>query len=108
MYLFQRIEEMTIEYQDARSVIAEFLLNEKSHLYQYTMDEIAHLTYTSKPTLVRFAKGLGFHGWKDFMRSLIEEVKYLESHETTIDVNFPEPYVVSTDEIQIYSLRYAL
>jgi len=89
VYLFQRIEEMTIEYQDARSVIAEFLLNEKAHLYQYTMDEVAHLTYTSKPTLVRFAKGLGFHGWKDFMRSLIEEVKYLESHETTIDVNFP-------------------
>ena len=42
MYLFQRIEEMTIEYQDARSVIAEFLLNEKAHLYQYTMDEVAH------------------------------------------------------------------
>ena len=54
MYLFQRIEEMTIEYQDARSVIAEFLLNEKAHLYQYTMDEVAHLTYTSKPTLGRF------------------------------------------------------
>ena len=75
MYLFQRIEEMTIEYQDARSVIAEFLLNEKSHLYQYTMDEIAHLTYTSKPTLVRFAKGLGFHGWKDFIAKNPDKVR---------------------------------
>lgn len=89
MYLFQRIEEVMMEYHDARGTVAEFLLNEKNHLYQYTMDDIAHLTYTSKSTLVRFAKMLGFKGWKDFMRSLMEEVKYLESNESTVDVNFP-------------------
>lgn len=89
MYLFQRIEEMMMEYHDARQIIAEFLLNEKNHLYQYTMDEIAQLTYTSKPTLVRFAKTLGYRGWKDFMRALIEEVKYQDTHPTEINPNFP-------------------
>ena len=34
MYLFQRIEEVMIQYHDARAVIAEFLLNEKNHLYR--------------------------------------------------------------------------
>lgn len=89
MYLFQRIEEVMMEYHDARQVIGEFLLNEKDHLYQYTMDDIAKLTYTSKPTLVRFAKTLGFNGWKDFMRALIEEIKYQEVNPATIDPNFP-------------------
>lgn len=89
MYLFQRIEEVMMEYHDARHVIAEFLLNERAHLYQYTMDDIANLTFTSKSTLVRFAKTLGFKGWKDFSRAIIEEVKYEEANEATVDVNFP-------------------
>lgn len=89
MYLFQRIEEVMMEYHDARQIIAEFLLNEKDHLYQYTMEDIANFTYTSKPTLVRFAKTLGYKGWKDFMRALIEEVKYQEVKPTQIDPNFP-------------------
>lgn len=95
MYLFQRIEEVMIQYHDARAVIAEFLLNEKNHLYRYTMDDIARFTYTSKSTLVRFAKTLGFKGWKDFNRVLMEEIKYQESNKSTIDVNFP--FVESDD-----------
>lgn len=89
MYLFQRIEEVMMLYHDARSIIAEFLLNERNHLYQYTMDDIAHLTFTSKPTLVRFAKTLGYKGWKDFNRALIEEIKYQENNKSEVDVNFP-------------------
>lgn len=89
MYLFQRIEEMMMEYHDAKSVIAKFLLEEKERLPQYTMDDIAHYTYTSKSTLVRFAKALGFKGWKDFNRALIEEIKYSESKQITVDANFP-------------------
>ena len=95
MYLFQRIEEIMIQYHDARAVIAEFLLNEKNHLYRYTMEDIARFTYTSKSTLVRFAKTLGFKGWKDFNRVLMEEIKYQESNKSTIDVNFP--FVESDD-----------
>lgn len=112
MYLFQRIEEIMMEYQDARKVIAEFLLNEKSHLYQYTMDDIANLTFTSKSTLVRFAKMLGFNGWKDFMRAIMEEVKYEESHDKTIDVNFPfnekdsyHEIIEQMSRLQIESIR---
>lgn len=89
MYLFQQIEEIMVQNHDAKSVIAEFLLNEKEHLYQYTMDDIAHYTYTSKSTLVRFAKALGYKGWKDFSRALIEEIKYQENKQNTVDVNFP-------------------
>lgn len=89
MYLIQKIEELMVECHDARHVIGEFLLNEKHQIYKYTMDDIAKLTYTSKPTLVRFAKTLGFQGWKDFSKAMIEETKYLESNQVTVDVNYP-------------------
>lgn len=89
MYLFQQIEEIVMEYNDARKVIGEFILNEKENIYRYSMDEIAKYTYTSKATLVRFAKILGYKGWRDFIKALIEEVKYQEANSELMDVNYP-------------------
>lgn len=89
MYLFQKIEELMLKYQDTRRNIAEFVLNEKDKVLSLSMQEIADYTYTSKPTLVRFAKALGFSGWKEFMRAFIEESKYQESHYTQVNPNFP-------------------
>ena len=53
------------------------------------MQEIAEKTYTSKSSLVRFAKTLGFQGWKDFIEKFLSETYYEESHYTDIDPNFP-------------------
>ncbi len=89
MYLFQQIEELIMQYNDARKIIAEFVLAEKDRLYTYNMQEVAQYTYTSKATLVRFAKALGYRGWKDFIKAFIEELKYQESNDTEIDVNYP-------------------
>lgn len=89
MYLFQQIEEVIMQYNDARQIIGEFVLNEKERLHRYSMDEIAQFTYTSKATLVRFAKTLGYKGWRDFMKAFIEEIKYQNANSTEIDVNYP-------------------
>lgn len=89
MYLFQQIEEVIMQYNDARQVIGEFVISEKDKLHRYSMDEIAKYTYTSKATLVRFAKALGYKGWRDFMKAFIEEVKYQNDNSTEVDVNYP-------------------
>lgn len=89
MYLFQQIEEVIMQYNDARRVIGEFILSEKETVFKYSMDEIAKYTYTSKATLVRFAKTLGYKGWRDFIKALIQEVKYQEINSDLIDVNYP-------------------
>lgn len=89
MYLFQQIEEMKIYYHDARKVVAEFVLEERSRLETYSMKEVAARTYTSKPTLVRFAQSLGFSGWKEFMQAFVQEEHYQESHYMDIDANIP-------------------
>lgn len=89
MYLFQQIEEVMMHYNDARQVIGKFVLNEKDRLHKYSMEEIAQYTYTSKATLVRFAKTLGYKGWRDFMKAFIEEARYQDRNSTEIDVNYP-------------------
>lgn len=89
MYLFQKIEELTSMYHDARKNIGEFILNQDIDLTNYSMKEIAQMTYTSKTTLVRFAKTLGFSGWNDFMKAYVKESLYQEKYKFSIDVNQP-------------------
>lgn len=112
MYLFQKIEEVSIQYADARKNIAEFLLNERSRVKNYSMKQIADLTFTSKPTLVRFAKNMGFSGWTEFIKDFLTESHYQETHFSEIDPNMPFLQMDNIDEIinkicklQIESLR---
>ena len=99
MFLFQKIEEMMMTHKDARHAVGKFVLEQKDNLYKYTVNDIAEQTYTSKATVVRFAKALGFDGWKDFIKAFISEIKYQEAHQTDIDANYPFYETSSTQEI---------
>lgn len=112
MFLFQKIEEIMMKYSDARHAVGEFIIKEQDNIYRYTVGEIAERTYTSKATVVRFAKAMGYDGWKEFMKDYIEEVQYRKSHENEIDYNFPFsekdelPDVLDKmEELQIETIR---
>ena len=99
MYLFQKIEEAVFKQYDARRTIGEFLLANREQLTQYTMDDIAKLTHTSKATLVRFAKYFEYSGWKEFMYAFTHEVVQFEANGFTIDTNIP--FTRSADTLEI-------
>ena len=99
MFLFQKIEEMMMKYHDARYAVGEFVLQEKANLYKYTINEVAEYSYTSKATVVRFAKTLGYDGWRQFMKAFIEEIKYQETHQDDVDANYPFSENCSTEDI---------
>lgn len=88
MYLFQKIDELTFS-ADSRKIIANFVLNKGSKLNRLSMKEIAELTFTSKPTLTRFAKTLGYSGWREFIQAFTEEAHHQETHYSDIDPNLP-------------------
>ena len=89
MYLFQKIEEMILEFSDTRKDIGEFLLKERSGVANYSMQQIAQKTFTSKSTLFRFAQNLGYTGWREFVSDFIKEARQQENNFTDIDPNFP-------------------
>lgn len=89
MLLVQQIEDAAYKYTGAQRSIGEFLLSEKQRIETYSMGEIAEKTFTSKSSLVRFAKGLGFDGWKEFIAAYLSELHYEETHYSDIDPNFP-------------------
>ena len=63
MLVAQRIEQMAHTSQGARRDVGSFLLQRGRTIEDLTMQQIADATGTSKPTLVRIAKHLGFQGW---------------------------------------------
>ena len=89
MYLLQRIEEMTLLYKDARRTVAEYVLKEQRNLHKYTIQDISVATYTSKATVTRFAKALGYQGWKEFIHDFVTEIRFQEKYKNSIDVNVP-------------------
>lgn len=99
MYLFQKIEEAVFKQNDARRTIGEFILANREKISGYSMEEIASMTHTSKPTLVRFAKYFDYSGWKEFTYAFAHEVAQFD--ETNLDANFNLPFDKSADTLQI-------
>lgn len=95
MYLLQRVEEIPLQYQDSRKEIAEFVLAQGVRLEDYTMAAVAERCFCSKPTLVRFAKTLGFAGWREFQREFLKEERERASHYADVDPN--EPFGATDD-----------
>ena len=89
MTLAQRVEELMISGGGSRRSIGEFVLQQKAHLCDFSTQEIADQTYTSKSALVRFAKTLGFVGWKEFSREFVSEQHYQDTHYSDVDPNIP-------------------
>ena len=72
--------------------VADFLLAEGTGIAGLTMAQIAARAYTSKPTLVRFAKQAGYAGWTDYRRDFLQAMKEVEAQQTRereVDVNTP-------------------
>ena len=108
MSLVHKIEEVMMEYgSGSRHSIGAFILEQKSALANYTLQEVADATYTSKAAVVRFAKALGFSGWKAFLKAFWEEQSYQEQHYTDIDANYPFTVQSSRQDIinQLCSLQ---
>ena len=108
MSLIHQIEDLSMNYgSSSRRAICEFVLQKKGDLHKYTIQDIAEATYTSKPTLVRFAQTLGFSGWKEFLKAFLAEVNYQEAHYTDVDPNFPFDADTSTADVvnQLCSLQ---
>ena len=70
MFLIQKVEEVVVSYDDGRKTIGEFILSHPDTIHTYSIDEIARQTHTSKASIVRFAKTLGYEGWKDLKKDL--------------------------------------
>ena len=82
--------------------VADYLLAEGTGIASLTMAQVAARTYTSKPTLVRFAKLAGYAGWTAFRHDFLVEATLLEERrvrEAKVNVNYPFESGATTTEV---------
>ena len=89
MLIAQKLEEMSMNCKDARGSVSAFLLAHKGDLSHYSMQQVADATYTSRPTLVRIAKRMGYSGWNELIQKYTEECNYYADHFSHISPNVP-------------------
>ncbi len=89
MYLMHRIEELSRTSNDAQRAICDFILREHASISDFTIADIAEATFTSKSSVTRFAKALGYPGWREFIRDFIHEEGQEALHVADVDPNFP-------------------
>lgn len=89
MLLIQKIEQIAISDKGSRREIANYILQNSRDISQNTVDLIAEKTFTSKASVVRFAKSLSFNGWRNFVIAFSREQEYLAQHQGDVDANFP-------------------
>ena len=99
MLISQRLERMAASYDDARRTVSRYLLEHPRAVETQSMEQVAQATFTSKATLVRVAKQLGFGGWTDFSRQYIIELERERARSTDVDHSLPFGEGASTSQI---------
>ena len=82
--------------------VADYLLSEGTGIASLSMKQLAGRTYTSKSTLVRFAKMAGYEGWTAYRHDFLVEMGEVEARLATdvaVDVNKPFPQGAPASEV---------
>ncbi len=90
MLISQRLEMLVNGYEDSRRTVALYLLTQGERAQESSMGQIADDTSTSKATLVRVAKTLGYSGWREFFDAWRHE--YDQQLEKTRGVDHSIPF----------------
>lgn len=86
MLIIHKIEKTHFSASEAQ--IIDFILTKGFEIKDMTISQIANMTFTSAPLLIRIAKKLGYSGWNEFKDAYIKELNYLYSS-TEIDASIP-------------------
>ncbi len=99
MLISQKLEEMSVNCKDARASVSAFMLEQRTKLQDLSLQQVADATYTSRSTLVRIAKKMGYSGWNELAKKFVDECRYYEDHFSHISPNYPFTKEDGTKEI---------
>lgn len=69
-----QLKALSLDMTDSENLIASYILNNPEEIYSLKIEELARKLGISLPTVFRFAKKLGFEGFKDFKVALIRDM----------------------------------
>lgn len=87
MFLLEKLEYSN--FSNSEQIVVDYLLTQREAIEELTISQIAANTFSSKSSLVRISKKLGFKGWTDFKKAFLEEINYFNKQNSAIDANIP-------------------
>ncbi len=69
-----QLKALSLDMTDSENLIASHILDNPEEIYSLKIEELARKLNISLPTVFRFAKKLGFEGFKDFKVALIRDM----------------------------------
>lgn len=76
-------------FSEGERTIATYIMNHLHEVPNMSIQQLAFLTYSSNPTILRVCRKCGTKGFKDFKIQLTKEVEHLEFDINHVDVNIP-------------------
>lgn len=68
-----RIQSAYANLRRSEQAVADFILKDMDAAKGYSLVELCSLVKVSQPTVIRFAKALGYEGYKEFREALLQE-----------------------------------
>lgn len=91
-----RIEEKYSRLRISEKKVADYILSNMKKVKQLSLEELSTVSGVSQPTVVRFVKALGFHGYREFKYYLVAELAGEEEQKISAMYGYP---ISKTDQI---------
>lgn len=69
--------------------IADYIVNHKDEICDYTVDRLARASYCSRASIIRFCRKLGLEGYREFTIAFSRELEKYHKDQKAIDMNYP-------------------
>ena len=69
--------------------IADYIVNHKDEICDYTVDRLARASYCSRASIIRLCRKLGLEGYREFTIAFSRELEKYHKDQKAIDMNYP-------------------
>lgn len=81
----ESIENLT----PVEKTIVAYIIEHKEQIVNFTIADLAMMTYTSNSAIIRFCRKLGLTGYKEFKIEFVKELERIRKQKSNININYP-------------------
>ncbi|BCN30838.1 MurR/RpiR family transcriptional regulator [Anaeromicropila herbilytica] len=88
MALLDKLESMNNLTSVEKTIVA-YIIENKELMVNFTISDLAMMTYTSNSSIIRLCRKLGLTGYKEFKIEFVKELERIRKQKSNININYP-------------------
>lgn len=73
----------------AEKNIVSYIMDHKDQIDNFTIADLAMMTYTSNSAIIRFCRKLGLTGYREFKIEFVKELERIRKQKSNVNINYP-------------------